>query len=246
MTKSKFENKHNAAIGHYQQILNSLRRMNIASTVDQFVVESVRHINESTYILRMSRGGMFFHPGQYIKLGLKGASEHREYSIYSGIHDDFLEVLIKEVDDGLVSNQLKNVKSGDELSVMGPNGFFLTDAKPRLGEKLLFIASGTGIAPFHSFALSNPDAEYRIIHGIRNVNESYDKEHYHPGAYFSCTSRGKRGDYNGRLTDYLLSGEEKKADKVYLCGNSSMIYDAMNILRKQGYRHDQLFTEVYF
>jgi ferredoxin-NADP reductase len=150
------------------------------------------------------------------------------------------------VDDGLVSTQLRNLRIGDELSVKGPFGFFLTDAKPMQGEKLLFIASGTGIAPFHSFAVSNPDADYRVVHGIRNIDEAYDADHYREGSYFSCTSRGNKGDYNGRITDYLLSGQEEKADKVYLCGNSSMIYDAMDILRAQGYRHDQLFTEVYF
>ena len=34
--------------------------------------------------------------------------------------------------------------------------------------------------------------------------------------------------------------------KVYLCGNSSMIYNAMDILRAKGYSHDQIFTVIYF
>lgn len=189
---------------------------------------------------------MQFKPGQHLSIGIVNSREHREYSIYSGINNSSIEVLIKEVDEGIVSNRLKKVKAGEELSVKGPYGFFLTDAKPEKGEKLLFVASGTGIAPFHSFVMSNPDADYRIIHGIRNMDEAYDRDHYKEGSYFACTSRGNMGDYNGRLTDYLLSGVEQKADKVYLCGNSSMIYDAMEILRKQGYMHDQLFTEVYF
>jgi ferredoxin--NADP+ reductase/benzoate/toluate 1,2-dioxygenase reductase subunit len=94
--------------------------------------------------------------------------------------------------------------------------------------------------------MTYPESDYRIVHGIRNMDESYDSNHYRDGRYFTCTSRGTRGDYHGRITDYLLSDQEEKADKVYLCGNSSMIYDAMDILRAQGYRHDQLFTEVYF
>lgn len=214
--------------------------------MDQFILENVRHLNESTYVLRFARGAMEFVPGQHLNLGLKRNGQHREYSIYSGLENESLEVLIKEVDDGLVSTQLKNVQLGEELSVKGPYGFFLTDAKPEKGEKLLFIASGTGIAPFHSFIESYPDTDYRIIHGIRNIHESYDRDHYRDGRYFACTSRGNKGDFNGRITDYLLTDSEEKADKVYLCGNSNMIYDAMDILRAQGYRHDQLFTEVYF
>jgi ferredoxin-NADP reductase len=220
--------------------------MNTITEVDKYILENVRHINASTYVLQFSRGGMEFTPGQHLNIGKKGTRQHREYSIYSSVDNASLEVLIKEGDDGLVSTQLRNMEIGEELSVKGPFGFFLTDAKPKQGEKLLFIASGTGIAPFHSFVLSNPQANYRLIHGIRNIDEAYDVDHYKPGSYFSCTSRGNKGDYNGRVTDYLLSAEEEKADKVYLCGNSSMIYDAMDILRAQGYRHDQLFTEVYF
>ena len=214
--------------------------------MERYIAEQVKHLNKSTYILRFSGGGMDFKPGQHIKLGLKGSGEQREYSIYSSPNSASIEVLIKEVDDGKVSQQLKNVKPGDELSVKGPYGFFLTDVRPQAGEKLLFIASGTGIAPFHSFILACPEADYRLVHGIRNINEAYDRDHYEEGRYFSCTSRGNKGDFNGRITDYLLTGLEEKADKVYLCGNSSMIYDAMDILRAQGYRHDQLFTEVYF
>lgn len=216
------------------------------ASIDQHIVQSIRYLNESTYILRITGGGMRFTPGQHITLGLEGSGEHREYSIYSGTDNDHLEVLIKIVDDGTVSAQLKNLKYGDKVRVKGPFGFFLSDAQGRKGESLLFIASGTGIAPFHSFVTSTPGADYRIIHGIRNINEAYDREQYEKGRYFACTSRGNKGDFNGRVTDYLRTGEEKKADKVYLCGNSSMIYDAMDILRSQGYRHDQLFTEVYF
>ena len=220
--------------------------MNTLTAVEKFVVENVRNINDSTYVLKFSRGGMEFKPGQHLNIGLPGIGQHREYSIYSGLENSSLEVLIKEVDDGMVSSQLRKCQSGGRLSVKGPFGFFLTDAKPESGEKYLFIASGTGIAPFHSFVRTNPDANYRIIHGIRNIDEAYDKDHYRDGSYFTCTSRGDRGDYKGRITDYLLSDQEEKADKVYLCGNSSMIYDSMDILRALGYRHDQLFTEVYF
>lgn len=220
--------------------------MNTITAVDQFVVEEVRDLNSSTYVLKFSRAGIEFMPGQHVNLGITSSGQHREYSIYSGQNNKSLEVLIKEIDDGLVSSQLRNLKRGEKISVSGPYGFFLTDAKSTDNEKLLFIASGTGIAPFHSFIMSNPQANYRLIHGIRNIDEIYEIEHYNNGSYFSCTSRGNKGDFNGRLTDYLLTNQEEKADKVYLCGNSNMIYDAMDILRAQGYRHDQLFTEVYF
>lgn len=220
--------------------------MNVEVEKSVFVVEQVRHLTESTYVLRFSRNEMKFKPGQHLILGLPGARELREYSIYSGIHDDFLEVLIKEVDEGLVSRQLKNIKKGDKIQVRGPRGFFLTNAAQADPGKLLFISSGTGLAPFHSFVASYPDSDYKIVHGVRNISEAYDLGDYRRDQFTVCTSRGEKGDFPGRLTDFLLQNDLDPEARVFLCGNSNMIYDAMDILHARGIPQKQIFTEVYF
>lgn len=211
-----------------------------------FTTERIRHLTESTYVLSFTRNGMQFTPGQHLLLGLPGSTELREYSIYSGINDDFLEVLIKEVDDGMVSRQLKTIRHGDPLEVSGPFGFFMGKASNADSRGLLFISSGTGIAPFHSFVRSFPDAETQIIHGVRNMEEAYDATDYRKDGLIVCTSRDERGNYQGRLTDFLLEAELDPQRNVYLCGNSNMIYDAMDILRARGIPQKQIFTEVYF
>jgi len=220
--------------------------MNVKVEEALYVIEQVRHLTESTYVLRFSRNGMEFNPGQHLVLGLPGSSDLREYSIYSGTEDDFLEVLIKEVDDGMVSRQLKNIRAGDRLVVRGPYGFFLTKSSIGKLARLLFISSGTGIAPFHSFIRSNPDLDYRIIHGIRQMEEAYDLQDYRKDKILVCTSRDTRGDFEGRLTDYLREAKFDTDRQVYLCGNSNMIFDAMDILRVRGIPQRQIFTEVYF
>jgi ferredoxin-NADP reductase len=155
-------------------------------------------------------------------------------------------VLIKEVDDGLVSRQLKNIVPGDRLEVRGPYGFFLTRSDAPESESLLFISSGTGIAPFHSFVKSYPQSDYQLIHGVRKKEEAYEREDYARKNLTVCTSRDEKGDFHGRLTDYLLHVELDLQRQVYLCGNSSMIFDAMDILRARGIPQQQIFTEVYF
>ena len=220
--------------------------MNIEVEKSVFVVDQVRHLTESTYVLRFTRNDMQFTPGQHLVLGLPGAEELREYSIYSGIHDDFLEVLIKEVDEGLVSRQLKKIRRGDEIKVRGPRGFFLNSAAISKPGKLLFISSGTGLAPFHSFVKSYPDSNYSIVHGVRNISEAYDLEDYKREQFTICTSRGDKGDFPGRLTDFLLQDEPDPEAQVFLCGNSNMIFDAMDILHAKGLSQKQIFTEVYF
>jgi len=220
--------------------------MNVNVEQAVYAIDEVRHLTESTYVLRFSRNGMQFIPGQHLVLGLPGSSELREYSIYSGITDDALEVIIKEVDDGVVSRQLKNIKPGDHLEVRGPYGFFLTRAAVPDTGKLIFLSSGTGIAPFHSYVKSFPEADYRLIHGVRNRDEAYESEDYQGKRFITCTSRDKEGDYYGRLTDYLLEVELDTESQVFLCGNSNMIFDAMDILRARGFSQNQIYTEVYF
>jgi ferredoxin--NADP+ reductase len=78
-------------------------------------VIEVDYITPSTYILRLEKKNLKFQAGQYISLGLPGDAEKREYSVYSGENEMVLEVLIKEVEEGLVSKQLKSLREGYPL-----------------------------------------------------------------------------------------------------------------------------------
>jgi ferredoxin-NADP reductase len=150
------------------------------------------------------------------------------------------------VDDGSVSKKLRKFAPGDLLEINGPYGFFMYNTQPPGFKKFMFIASGTGIAPFHSFAKSFPDADYKIIHGIRTIDEAYEKSDYQTGSYLSCTSRDDHGDFNGRLTEYLKTADIEPDRMIYLCGNSNMILEAIDILEKRGFSGNNIFTEVYF
>ena len=68
---------------------------------------SVRNLTDSTYVLELERNGLQFYPGQHIGLGVKDYLYMRDYSIYSGVNDINLEVLIKEVEDGNLSRKFK-------------------------------------------------------------------------------------------------------------------------------------------
>ncbi|NJM14596.1 MAG: hypothetical protein HC896_03740 [Bacteroidales bacterium] len=86
-------------------------------------VREVRILTPNTFVLRFDRLGMHFLPGQYITLGVHGDTETREYSIYSPTAQDYLEVLIKEVEDGILSKKLKRLQAGDKVRMEGPFGF---------------------------------------------------------------------------------------------------------------------------
>ena len=209
-------------------------------------VLSVRPISESAYVLRVDRKGLTFEPGQYINVGPYGSIAMREYSVYSGMDEDFLEILVKEVEGGVVSQALKKTNPGDPVALEGPFGFFLIDEEQRKNGKFLFIASGTGISPFHSFAKSYPELDYTLLHGVRRSSELYDREVFDPARFVSCVSREETGDFHGRVTDYLRANPAAPESLCYLCGNCDMIYEAFDILRSQGVSPDHLFAEVYF
>jgi ferredoxin--NADP+ reductase/benzoate/toluate 1,2-dioxygenase reductase subunit len=207
---------------------------------------SVRELTSSTYVLRFSRNNLEFKAGQYIVIGPEESKQKREYSIYSPETSPYLEVLIKEVDNGYVSQKLKRSKPGDIIEVEGPFGHFILNEKKIAGRKFLFIASGTGISPFHSMVKSNSQINYQLLHGVRSLEEGYDRTEYEAGNYIQCTSKDTRGEFNGRVTEYLVKNRVDPTTYCYLCGNGVMIDEVYAILEMQGVPSENIFTEIYF
>jgi ferredoxin/flavodoxin---NADP+ reductase len=213
-------------------------------------VLQVRHLTDDTFVLRFDRAGMEFEPGQHVHLGLPGSLDMREYSVCSGIDDDHLEALVKEVDAGVVSRQLHGLKTGDRIHVQGPYGFFLL--KPECeAKKHILVATGTGIAPFRCFARSSGNLDYLALHGTRTVDEGYERAEFAKDRYVSCisgTEPGRAGgrSFHGRVTDYLRGTEIDPDALYYLCGNCDMIYEVYDILKAGGVSTGNIFAEVYF
>lgn len=212
----------------------------------KYTVESIRHLTQTTYIVRFSRNDLDFVAGQHLSVGLHNDVQAREYSIYSAEKDDFLEIIVKEVENGLVSKKLKKVKVGQELRVSGPMGFFKLNENKIKTHQHLFVATGTGISPFHSITQSYPELNYRLVHGVRFGNEAYERDHYQQGQFTLCTSRDKKGDFHGRTTSYLKTLDIDNNTLIYLCGNCDMIFEAYDILTNKGIPTENIYTEVYF
>ncbi len=209
-------------------------------------VIGVRRLTKTTFGLKLERNGFQFTPGQCVNIGLVDSAINREYSTYSGLHDGYLEFLVKEVDEGMVSPQLGSLNPGDEVSLDGAYGLFTIKEPKKKGLKYLFVASGTGIAPFHCYVKSYPGINYKVLHGVRLAEEQYDRDFYGKGRYISCVSREKKGDFHGRVTDYLKKHPVDPETICYLCGNKSMINDVYDILREQEVGGSNIVTEVFF
>ena len=179
-------------------------------------------------------------------LGPEKQIEQREYSVYSGEKDDFLEVLIREVEMGKISKQLKHLKPGETIRVDGPFGFFKFHPSMFPSDKFLFIATGTGISPFHSFVRTHPEIDYRLLHGVRYAHEAYEHHDFDKNRVTLCTTGDTDGDFEGRVTDYLFTQKVDADTNCFLCGNSEMIQEMFDILTAKGVPVSNIYSEVYF
>ena len=207
-----------------------------------------RDLSPTMFVLRFTREGLEFAAGQWINVGPAGRRGQREYSIYSSPAEEYLEILVKEIPGGSVSPALRRCRAGDAVEVEGPHGAFTLVEGTREPPRLLFCATGTGVSPFHCFARTRPDLEFRTLHGVRSLGEFTEHGVFPAGRYLPCVSRGPAGAgaYAGRLTWLLKDRPVDPSTYCYLCGNSDMIYEVYGILKAQGVSREQIFAEVYF
>lgn len=213
----------------------------------QSTVLSITRLTDSAFVLRMARNGLIFRAGQYITLGFPGERIAREYSICSAEHDEYLELLIREIDQGEMSRRLKSLQVGAVVEITGPFGFFvLSDKAICGGQPLVFVATGTGISPFRSMILTHERLDYTLLHGVRYLSDAFHSTDYDPARHILCVSRDKGPAYHGRVSTYLSERTLNPHAHYFLCGNSAMIDEVTDILEERSISPDQIKTEIFF
>ncbi len=206
---------------------------------------SNEEINKNVFVLECERTGEFI-PGQIVAVGMNPYDNLRLYSIASGKDENLFRLLFDINPDGGLTPVLAKLKSGDYIFVSKPFGRF-TDQ----GGKAMWIATGTGIAPFISMMKSGLGSDKFLLHGARFLNQFYYgnefeiamKERY----LRFCTQETAPGINSGRLTSYLKNCNQIPVDiKYYICGSSQMVVDVRDILIDKGVPFDQIIAEIYF
>ena len=196
-------------------------------------------------VLRLPPGAGFdFIAGQYVDVIGPGGLR-RSYSIANAPRpDSLLELHIRAVDHGAMSDYWFNHAAvNDLLRLHGPQGtFVLSDIA---GRELIFLATGTGIAPVKSMLESLPcllaeqvPKSVTVIWGGRKRSDLYldlramVRHHvFIPVLSRETPSQGERG----YVQDAML---RIKADlsncTVYACGSATMIQSAKATLTDAG------------
>lgn len=202
-------------------------------------------IAEGAYLLRFARD-FEFTAGQVIALGVEEEIAPRFYSIASGEKDEWVEILYTEKSDGELTPHLSPLKAGDQLMLSEPFGQFTADTP-----SAVYVAAGTGIAPFMSRFRSGKALDATLIHGASYPEYFYYAEELEKllgRKYIPCCSRCADETYfNGRVTRFLeIWNKTSKGKKYYLCGSAEMVVDTRDVLIAHGVQFDAIEAEIFF
>jgi len=156
-----------------------------------------------------------FKQGQYLNVRfLFGEGDfRRSYSIINAPTDgnSELEILVKHLEDGKVSTHLnQNIKLGDTIDVMPPQGHFYTHYHPSNEKVYVGLAAGSGISP----VLSN------IVEALYQESESSAYLFFSNKSFNDIIFRERidhlAEKFKGRLkVIYLLSREKHYEDELF-------------------------------
>ncbi len=203
-----------------------------------------------------------FTPGQFVSvIEHKGDKDiTRAYSIASPRSGNRFELCLNRVPDGLVSSWLFGLKPGDEVDMHEPLGYF-TLRHP--GRRAVFVATGTGVAPFRSMLLDHlPRTQPRItlLFGVRHeqgllyrdefeqLAERHESFHFLPTVTRPSASwRGRTGRVQQHLDEALAlrTPNEMSNVDVYICGLREMVDGVRMELKERGFDRKQIIYEKY-
>ena len=204
-----------------------------------------------------------FVPGQWLSLKTNkpdGEEITRAYSIASLPSDDNrFAFCLNRVQDGFMSNFLCDMKASSRILCQGPFGDFIL--RPPMRDTL-FIATGTGIAPFRSMLhwlladwSRHENHKLWLLFGSRTEPDIYYHDEFlklaneHANFHYMPTlSRGGpdwRG-LRGYVQEHVPEIVQGRTDlRAYICGLDKMIKANRELLKSLGWDRKSILYEKY-
>jgi benzoate/toluate 1,2-dioxygenase reductase component len=198
-------------------------------------LHSVERLSETTIAFSLDGAdAVTFLPGQYANLLVPGTDQRRSYPFSSPPGAETLSFLVRNIPPGVMSTYLREkAQPGTPVKSIGPAGsFYLREIK----RPLLFLAGGTGLAPFLSMlgkiAATGSAYPIHLGYGVTNDVDLVGIERLEefatniPGfTFFTCVAAGesahpRKGYVTAHVEASYLNGGEVD---VYLCGPPPMV-----------------------
>lgn len=185
--------------------------------------------------------GFAFRPGDCVGVyGSKGTIS-RPYSLSGGVGDEKLELLIRRIPGGQISEWLYTLVLGSRVEISPPFGWFHPGASEH--PQQVWFATGSGIAPFLSAWRSGGVRPVQARWGVRSVQDLEGID----APFEGFVSQGDCGKHRaGRVTDALDEITMGPEFHYYLCGLDAMIEEVAEGLLGKGIREEQIHRECFF
>jgi ferredoxin-NADP reductase len=229
-------------------------------------------LSEFTYHMEFKVTGAThfgFVPGQWLSLKAttpEGEEITRAYSIASPPESGRIALCLNRVQEGFMSNHLISLAEGAEITFQGPFGNFILHPPMR---DTMFIATGTGIAPFRSmihWLLADTERhqgrELWLLFGARTEPDLYYRDEFeklaaaHENFHFLPTLSRAMPDWPG-LRGYVqehveeIVGDRNKEERnkedmhAYICGLDKMVKTNRELLKSLGWDRTSIRYEKY-
>ena len=204
-------------------------------------------------------------PGQYVQLLTpvyeKNSEEvYRAYSISSDpAGKNVIELIIRLVPGGICTTYcFEYLKVGDEVKINGPYGnFHLSESDA----PMLFIAGGSGMAPFKCLLhhMKNTDSKRKAVYyfGANKVKELFltdlmrrfesDLADFKFVPVVTAPEEGENWDGEKGLVTQAVQRNLKNAPQheAYLCGSPGMIDASIKVLKELGMSEEHIFYDKF-
>jgi ferredoxin-NADP reductase len=215
------------------------------------VVEAARPLSPSVreLVLRSEDGSAIdFLPGQFFKLYLPGGLD-RDYSVASApdpAHPDRFAIAVTRVIGGPGSEFLHQVRPGERVESLGPNGLFVRE-EAHLALPAVYVGTGTGLAPLR--AMLQEELRLRdgppqlLLFGARTEEDVLWRDEMEAWARAiprfryeitlsrpSAGWRGRSGWVQRHLAELL---PPLAPAHVYVCGLSKMVSEVRRVLKDE-------------
>lgn len=195
-----------------------------------------------------------FEPGQYVRIQPAGADFHRSYSMANMPGTDRLQFFIRLVPGGVFSQWLAGAKPGDEVELSTPHGtFFLREEeRPRL-----FVAGGTGVAPFLSMlrtlAAQPRSQRTTFLIGARTPGHLFALDEVNAlrerldgmDLQVAVEQDAQPGCHQGYATDLIAQLGLDPSTRVYLCGPPAMVEAGRRAAEAAGLQRADVLCERF-